>query len=721
MLALTFTWMMIAQSPWVDGPPAPSPSQPLPFPQAPREEGAREEALDVPPLAPEPVKPPLDDGVPTSALDPRLFTMRTRDELFARGALDLDSALVDVTGLWLRHEQAGASRMLLRGLDDRDAVVRMDGVPLFDLAGLVPPLEQLSNASTARFTLHHGARAMSSGAHGAAGVIDVDTLGTLRAQGESMGVHGSLGGGYGGADLEKGVFTHLDTGFERARVGVHATLLNREDLRLGRSDAFDPNASPGALLVRSNGNGGAVGARVDVVPFRSMHLFTTWHSARALAAPHPDLCQESDVLGRARDCTRTVERGLDAWIVGGDERFDVSGADVIVRARAHMQHALAVDERAGVGITVVERSIDEGVRAGASLTGELALPPVALGDVWAPRAIVGVEGYADRFESAFFSRSVRNRDAEPPGLGTRDDARAHLEDGGVDGFSSLSLQLLAEGARATLWGAGRVAYVDEARVAQAHPEGELGARVRIVDAWSAFAAVVHKSGDESMELGVGWRESWIEGDVVTWGALRRDVVVDARDDVTVVDVELRDTTAYGAEARGALRPGVEGLRALGTFALVTVDEGALFDATRVPAAGVVNPAATLTLDYAPTIALPTVPSPAVANGEASVGAGFFARTRALFPQQRIGPDETLDRAVCPEQPSDDQLEGGVVRTRPCTGATGTFMLDVGARLDLGGFRIDAVAENLLDQQGALRNEPIGFGGTSFRALLTLRL
>ena len=98
-----------------------------------------------------------------------------------------------------------------------------------------------------------------------------------------------------------------------------------------------------------------------------------------------------------------------------------------------------------------------------------------------------------------------------------------------------------------------------------------------------------------------------------------------------------------------------------------------------------------------------------------------ARARYLLPQQRLSPAEETDALLCPERPTDDELTAGFVQEQPCRGAPGALRFDVGAHLDVGDFRVDALLENLLDQQGALRGEPIGFGGTAGRVLLTLRL
>lgn len=700
-------------NPW-GGCDAPPPSAPLPYPEAPREPGAAGQVLDVPPPPPEPARTPLAAGVPLESDDLRFATRRTRAELSARGALDLDTALIDVPGLWLSHAQAGASTMLLRGLSERDLAVTLDDVPVFDLGGLLPVLEQFTPASLARLTLHHGPRALAPSSLGAAGVLAVDSLVGLTDQGESLRLDGALGGGTGGADLEKGVFTFAETGLRRVRAGVHATLLNREDQRLGRGFPTTTGLEPGGVLARSGGSGGAVGARLDVVPRPGQHLFTTWHSSRAVDVPRPPGCAASDAFGRPLDCAMTRERGLDAWIVGGEQALDVLGARLVLRGRAHAQHAIARDERGGTGITVLETNLDEGLRAGGRASVEAALPTLMLVDAWRPRAVLSADLYTDRFSSSFFSRSTRAVDAEPPGLGIEDPTKARLKGGAATGFQALGLALRAEGSRATLWAAGQAT--------SAGPTGELGMRGRVLEELWASAAFIHRPGDDTVEAGAGYGQagSWVEVEAVGWASARAarpvtDVLGRSEDAVSEGAVPagaVPARTAWGLEARGALRPGLSGLSALGTFGLVAVDDGGLLDA-RTPASGVVNPAGTLVVAWDPT-ALP---------------GGFWLRTRAFFPQQRLSPVEERDReaadrfepALCPERPSDEDLAAGVEQRFPCGGAPGAFLLDLGARLELGRVRVDAVAENVLDQQGALRDEPIGFGGTSVRALLTIDL
>jgi hypothetical protein len=701
-------------SPWSPegAPEAPAPTAPLPFPEAPREPGAVSERLEVPAVPPEPARRPLDIGVPLPSVDPRFFTERARSDVLARGALDLDTALVDVPGLWLSHRQAGSTRALLRGLDDSDLAVTLDGAPLFDLGGLLPPLELFPVASFSRLTLHHGARAVTPARGGAAGVLAIDSLDEHRHQGETMRLMGALGGGYGGADLEKGVFTFVETGFRRLRTGLHATLLNREDQRLGRGLTNAPGLAPGGVLLGSSGSGGAVGARLDVMPMDGQRLFTTWHSARTVEAALPPGCAALDSRGRNVDCTRTLERGLDAWIVGGDQAIDIVGARLVVRGRAHAQHGLDRQERSGSGVPFVETHIDEGVRAGASLRLEAVLPGIAMGDVWRPRAVLGGDLYGDRISSRFFSRSTRAIDAEPPGLGIEDATRARLDESAGRGFSALSLSLLAEGARTTLWAAGQLAGLSGGAPAGdgTVPTGELGVRLRLLEDLSAFAAVVHRRGDDSIEAGVRFSQAWLDIDAVFWGA-GRTLEGQGPDDVDGGGGEegARARTAFGAEGRAVVKTGVDGL--VGTLAVgfVGIDDGGIFE-RRAPASGVPNPAGTLVVAWDPS-ALP---------------AGFFLRARTLLPQQRLSPAEERDRLpggadpapLCPERPSDEDLAAGRVQQQPCRGAPGAFLFDLGAYLELGSLRVDAVAENLLDQQGALRDEPIGFGGTAVRALAT---
>lgn len=677
------------ENPWTDGPDAPGPTT-VPHPQAPREPGAQAQVLDEPAVPPEPARPALPALAPR-APEARFETLRTREDLRSTGALDLDTALVDVPGLWLFHEQAGASRMWARGSTrERDVAVTLDDVPVLDLRGLLPVLEQFTPSSHSSWRLHHGPRVDTGSRGGAAGLLELSSLDedALRDQGETMRLQGMLGGGYGGADLEKGVFTIVETGFRRARIGLHATLLNREDQRLGRGLSLAGD-EPGGLLLRSGGSGGAVGARVDVVPMRDLHVFSTWHSSRALEVAHPDLCRGSDRFGRAVDCTRTTERGLDVWIVGGDERVALAGATLLLHGRAHTQHAVANEQRTGAFITVADTFLDDGVRAGARGGVELVLPSVALVDVWRPRAEVGVDLFRDTVTSRFFTRSTRLRDAEVPGLGVEDPSRARLATSSPDDtFAAISLALRADGARASLWADGRIAGDG--------PAAEIGGRARLLEDVSAFLALVHRPDDDTLEGGVLWSGSFFDVDAVLWGSTRPAV----ERGVDVRDAE----TGWGTEARASLRPGLDGLVARGTLGVVSMDRGALLD-VREPLAGVPNPAATLLVAYAPS----TMP------------AGFFARARGLLPQQRLSRAEVLDVTLCPERPTGEELAAGVQQQQACSGAPGAFLLDVGAHVTLGRMRFDAVAENLLDQQGALRDEPIGFGGTSVRGLLTLAL
>jgi hypothetical protein len=700
-LALAAILVSGADNPWSSGPPAPQPTNPSPFPQAPREPGAHVEIMDVPPVPPDPRGVESSDGVFNPMSDPRFSTTRTRSDLYEHGALSPATALVDVPGLQLRHEQAGNARMLTRGLDDRDIDVTIDDVPLFDLGGLVPPLEQFSNASVGSLTFHSGPRAWTSSPKGAAGVLAIDTLDSFRDVGENLGLRGALGGGYGGADLEKGVFSYVETGYGRAQLSLHATLLDREDQRLGRG-VLAAGQEPGGLVFGSGGDGGALGARADIVPMHGLHVFTTWLSARTVNTPDPAHCKADDA-GHAGDCSVTDERGVDVWIAGVDSALDLAGAGLAVHGRAHIQHGVATEERSGSQILVDEHAFDDGVRAGALTWLDARLPPVALLDVFTPRASIGVDLYADRFSSTFFVRSTNARDAEPPGNGLPDASRARLAslgpDGDVQGYGALTARIAAEGQRATFWADGKVA---SASATGNFAAGEIGAKAKVIDEVDAYVTGVKLQHDATLEGGLDFTTSWL--------AIGGDLFGSSRDAAPTIGGEYvpADSAAYGVEARAELRPGIAGLRALADFTAVLVDDGKLFSSDRVPQSGVPNPAGVVELAWDPP-----------PNDRVSYG--FFSRARFWLPQQRLSPAELTDRALCPELPSPLAIAAGATQQSPCSGAPGGFLFDVGAHITAGGFRLDAAAENLLDQQFALRDEPIGFGGTAFRAMLTLAL
>lgn len=736
------------ENPWTGGSEAPPPDELAPPATAPREEGASTDPLDVPVRPPEPVRPPLLTGLLPAAEEQRLQSDREPRALWSRGALDLDTALVGVPGLWLRHEQAGAARLSSRGLDDRHLAVTLDGVPLFDLAGLLPPLEQLSVPGSATLRFRHGARAHTALGGAAAGALEVETGASARDLGDSLRMDGVLGAGYGGPDQEKGVLAAVESGWARARAAAHAALLHREDLRLGRGD---PSQAAGSLVERSGGSGGAVGARAEVSPWPGLRLFSAWHSSRAMSAPRPPGCSAENADGRALDCTATLERGLDVWLAGGDAAIPLAGVRLGARARAHLQHGIALDERSGARLTFVERAHDEGVRAGADLTLDAQLPALALWDVVVPRATLSVDAYADRFSSSFARRSVRFRDAEPPGEGLFEPASARRVDDALARHLALGLELRADGARSSAWASGSVALgslsapavpgrleepMDAGFVA---PSAELGARFRVTSALSLGATVSHlqegerpaalllgpapgatgplsaRPGygglvDDALEVTLGWQSPWLEVEVALWGAQRAGLLVEGTDpDDAALGEPARLVPgplqlARGAEARAALRPGLHGLLASGALGLVDVDEGGLFD-PRTPAPGAPNAQGLLEAAWDP----PSLPF------------GVLTRARFLLPQQRLSPTEERDPQLCPERPSDDELAAGVAQAQPCRGAPGAFLFDVGAHLDVGDFRVDALVENLLDQQSTLRDEPLGMGGVAGRVLFTLRL
>lgn len=751
-LLVLAAWCALADSganPWGTGPDAPPADESAPIPTAPREPGADPDLLDVPARPPEPARAPLVLGLLPPARDERLVTERSRGALLDAGALDLDSALVGTPGLWLVHQQAGAARLTTRGLDDRRVAVVLDGVPLFDLTGLLPPLEQLSLPGSARLSFAHGARARSALGGVAGGVLTVESGAPPEDVGETLRMHGALAAGYGGADLEKGVLAFGDTGLHRARAGLHAALLNREDQRLGRAPGLD---APGGVLTRSGGSGGAVGARVDVSPWPGMRVFSSWHSARALSTSRPPGCADSTTDERARDCVTTLERGLDAWIAGGDGAWTLAGATLGVALRTHAQHGIAVDERAGANLNFVERAHDEGARAGAGLALAARLPALALWEVVEPSAALTFDGFGDVLSSRYARRSIRQRDAEPPGEGIEDPVRARRVDGAAVRHGAVGLELRADGARASSWAAASVALESVSAPAltgrfdapldagYAAPSGEVGARARLVQGLDVVVVLTHVQQahdpmalltgpelgaatvlpqrpdapgfvDDALELSLAWRGAFADVALVAWGAQRAGGLV--------IDVDPNDAdtfgeaprllpgpvqTARGVEARGALRPGPAGLAADATFGVVDLDDGALLQ-ERAPTSGTPNAQGTLGAAWSP----PDLPF------------GVRARARFLVPQQRLSPVEERDPVLCPERPSDDDLAAGAVQEQPCRGAGGAFLFDLGAHLDVGAFRVDAMIENLLDQEGALRDEAIGFGGAAGRVLVTLRL
>ncbi|HEY4223407.1 MAG TPA: hypothetical protein VGO62_18745, partial [Myxococcota bacterium] len=265
------------------------------------------------------------------------------------------------------------------------------------------------------------------------------------------------------------------------------------------------------------------------------------------------------------------------------------------------------------------------------------------------------------------------------------------------------------GARTTLWVAGQA---QEETRAGGSVAGEVGVKARIVDELTASATLVHLAHEDTLEGGLGYTTSWLDAEAVLYGTQRTALAGDAAglgaaaEGIYVADDEL----AYGFEARAAVRPGLAGLLAQATLAAVVVDDGALLHDT-TPRADVPNPMGTVEIDYDPPLDI----------DHGNIKLGFASRARFLLPQSRLSPNEALDRGLCPELPSADQLAAGAAQQSACTGAVGAFGLDLGAHVDFGAFRVDAMAENLLDQQGVLRDEPIGWGGTSFRALLTVAL
>ena len=228
----------------------------------------------VPPQPPEDARVVVDDGLqpPLRSLRPQVTL--SRRELSRQAGLDLDTVLdrALVPGfVWLPQSAARAVPTVRGHRDDVAFVV--DGVPL--IAGAFT--EELGLFAPAQLTLSTGARARTPlPARG--GVVEVDTGGDLDDVGESARVDGVMGVGYGGPDVEKGVFALGRTGWHRLRLQSHATLLQREDFRVGRVGlgvpaGVAPVDDESVVIVGSGGVGGTVGARVDVVPVDDARLF----------------------------------------------------------------------------------------------------------------------------------------------------------------------------------------------------------------------------------------------------------------------------------------------------------------------------------------------------------------------------------------------------------------------------------------------------------------
>jgi hypothetical protein len=441
---------------WVDGPSAPlSPPSTLPPAVAPRETAPPPaDALVMPQVPPEDARVAVDDGLLPVVPSTAPVVTLSRREAAATPALDLETALAlrPVPGLWMLPADAGQARLSLRGMPAEDTLVVVNDVPLIDGGGLVSATEVLSLLAPATLTFAVGPRVDAAGLPAAGGAVFVDDGGALVDVGESARVDGWLGGGTGGADGEKGVFTLVRSGWRTLRVTAHATLLQRDDLRTGRMPAQLPLVVDTAAGVQpfTAGGGGTVGARVDVVPFDRARLFVSWLAGRSLDTYTPaDVddgrpgCGVVDPSGRPLDCVRVRERGADVAIVGLDVRRELGAVSLQPSLRLHAQRTIVDVERSGVARRSVDRARDEDDRAGLRAALTVRPPDVQLLQRFSPRVVVALDAFADHLQSTFASRSTRGRDAEPPGDGLFDPSRARFVDGAVGRTASLGLTLHA--------------------------------------------------------------------------------------------------------------------------------------------------------------------------------------------------------------------------------------------------------------------------------------
>ena len=735
---------------WVDGPEAPASTAPIPPAVAPRDgEGGHApptETLVVPPVPPEDRRVLADDGLPGPLPDLRLTSTIDRRTMSQSPMLDLDSFLSahPMPGLVWLSSSSGAARPVARGHVPGHVAIVIDDVPLVDGFGTaVAPTEVLSLVGASSFTFQHGPRAFSPSSSSLGGVLQIDTGGALAGLGETMRTDGMVAAGVGGADVESGATGLVRSGWRTLRVQAHGTVLHREDQRPGRLElGVPPQASSTNLIPGSGGAGGTVGARVDVQPFSDARLFVSWLAGRAVDVPDPTGGAAVDELGRAVDCVRATERGADVAIVGLDVARVADGLTVVPRLRVHMQRALSFDERSGRAIASIDTARDEVLRGGVSVGATLRTTTTLAWDL-TPSLDVAVDGIADRATSFFASRSIRLRDAAPPGDGVPDDSRARAVDGAVarqgivrararltgDLVSAelgSRLHLLQVQAPAVAVDPGRAIAVD---VVGFSPSVDATLRVRLTGAVAMFvaagsveagddvaalvagrghgAAVVvaapagtTRGSERFAEVGLSTRSAGVDVDVVVFGALRPGDValVPVEGAVAVTPRAGTDEGAAGLEGRLVLHPSLDGLSVQATLAGVVVDSD-VFTADEDARAGVIQPQGSLQVGYAPT----------------SWPVGVYGRVWGAFPQSRLSAAELEDPVLCPERPTDAL----VPQDSPCGGAPGFAMADVGAFVRLGQIRADVSGENAFDMQGTWRGAALGTGGAAVRLRLAL--
>ena len=700
----------------------------------------------VPPVPPEDRRLVIVDGLPPPLPDLRLSSTLTRQGASQSAAIDLESFLAGspMPGLVWLTSSSGASQPVGRGHGPGQVAIVVDGVPLVEGFGTsVAPTEVLSLLGASSFTLQHGPRASSPAANSQAGVLLVDTGGELMALGETMRTEGLVGVGVGGADVESGATGLVRSGWRTLRVQAHGTVLHRDDQRPGRFTlAVPPQSSSTEVRPGSGGAGGTAGARVDVQPFDNARLFVSWLAGRSVDVPDPISCAAVDEAQRSVDCVRATERGADVAMVGLDVARVIDGLTVAPRLRVHLQRALTFDQRSGRGLTAVDTARDEVIRGGASVGATLRTSTPVAWDL-TPSVDVDIDAFADRATSMFASRSVRSRDAAPPGDGVPDPSRSRAVDGAVARQGIVRARARLTGAAVSAELGSRLqaqqvqssAFVDSGReavdVVGFSPSVDAAIRLRLTSAVEVFGAVgAVERGDDAAslvigrghdaatilpagagatrgterftELGVSARSAGVDVDVVVFGALRpADVALRpigvAADEASTPRAGA-DEGAVGLEGRVTLRPGVDGLQVQATLAGIAVDSD-VFVAARAARAGVIQPLGSVQVGYAPT----------------SWPVGVYGRVWGAVPQSRLSPAEQEDPVLCPER-STDAL---VPQDRPCSGAPGFAMADVGAFVRLGQVRFDLRGENAFDMQGTWRGAVLGTGGAAVRLRLAL--
>jgi hypothetical protein len=768
---------------WVDGPAAPSsPSSTLPPAVAPRETPALpDNVLVVPPVPPEDARVVVDDGLLAATPSVAPTTTWVRNETAPTPALDLDTALAlrPVPGLSLLPGDAGHARLSLRGHPAEDTLVVVDDVPLVDGGGLVAITEVVSLLAPATLTVATGPRVDVAGLPAAGGAVIVDDGGALVDVGESARVDGWLGGGAGGADGEKGVFTLVRSGWRTLRITAHATLLQRDDLRTGRvPPTLPPVVDVGAgVQPFTGGGGGTMGARVDVVPFQRARLFVSWLAGRSLdtytpADPSAGLsgCGVVDTSGRPLDCVRVRERGADVAVVGLDVHRDVGAWSLQPSFRLHAQRALVDVERSGVARRSVDRARDEDDRAGLRVALTVRAPDVQVLQRFSPRVVVAVDAFADELQSTFASRSTRGRDAEPPGDGLLHPSQARFVDGAQARTGALGVTLRAAPARAD----DAVDVAANARVVASSLQAPVVAGRLDADDVAAHAATqIAPSFDVAMRARA-WRAAtasspstlslWAQAGQVGQPEAAADLLrgptfgVDvAANDVGVVVVDPAepgvralafvqggaafastvadvDVTAFSSTGRGALRAvvadggahewrrgddvwrrGIEGI------ATVRPADGAV--QARLVLAGVVEDA----LDDGGLVGalVDERPRAGVLQPQGALSLRWSPAPSSTAPGRfsfvagvRGGlPQTRLSTSEQQDRALCPELpaDPDVAQSRPCSGVPGFALIDVGVSFSVGQLRVDVDGENAFDTQGQWRGALLGTGGTAVRA------